>query len=183
MNAAPSMRVLGVDPGSRTTGWGIVERDHGRYRLIAAGAIQTGTNATAAERLGEIWRGLTAEITVWKPDCAAIEVIFAHKSSTSALILGQARGVALLALGQAGLAIHEYNNATIKQSVTGSGRADKDQVARMVRALVGVDIPGPADTTDAIAIAMTHHAHAGRRALEASLAPSPSRAPAPRKRA
>lgn len=163
-------RVLGVDPGSRTTGWGLVERAGSRYVLVAAGAIRTPEAGTTAERLIAIHTGLQAVITLHAPASAAIEVIFMHRSSTSALILGQARGVALLALAQAGLPVHEYNASTIKLSVGGSGKADKAQVARMVKLLVGADVPGPADATDAVAIAITHHVHAGRRALEARMA-------------
>lgn len=158
--------MLGVDPGSRTTGWGVVTREHGRYRLIDGGAIRTDPAAPMPQRLDTLYRGLRAAIERSAPDVAAIEAIFAHRSSASALVLGQARGVALLALAHAGLEVYEYNASTVKASAGGAGNADKAQVARVVTLLLGERPEGPADAVDAAAIAITHHAHAGRlRAL------------------
>ncbi len=127
-----------------------------------------------AVRLACILRELRRIIAEEKPDVAAIEVIFMHRSSVSALTLGQARGVALAALAESGLAVHEYNASTVKQSVTGSGKADKAQIERMVGMLLGADAEGAttADARDACAIAMTHHLHAGRIAAVAGLAPA-----------
>lgn len=159
------MRVIGVDPGSRVTGWAVVDRERGRYRLVAAGAIKPPTGAEIPDRLCAIHAGLVAAITTWAPETSAIEAIFSHRSATSALVLGQARGVALLALAQAGLEIHAYNASTVKLSVTGSGSADKGQIGRMVAALLGEAVAGPADASDAAAVAITHHAHAGRPRL------------------
>jgi crossover junction endodeoxyribonuclease RuvC len=159
---AALLKVLGVDPGSRSTGWGIVIRDAGRYRLVAAGSIRNGSETEAPERLVAIYEGLKDVIQQYHPDCAAIESIFSHKSSQSALKLGQARGVALLAFAQAKLPIHEYNAMIIKSSVAGSGRAEKEQVQRMVKMLIGTEVEGPHDTADAIAIAITHHASGWR---------------------
>ncbi len=120
-----------------------------------------------ASRLLTIHDGLAALLLVHRPDQVAIEAIFRHKSSESALRLGQARGVALLAVGREELPIYEYNAMTVKKTVTGSGRADKDQVRRMVETLVGETVPGPHDAADAVAIAITHLAHAPRhQALE-----------------
>jgi crossover junction endodeoxyribonuclease RuvC len=152
------MRVLGIDPGSRSTGWGIVIRENGRYRMIAAGAIQTG-EASTPDKLKEIHAGLLSVIDLYTPDCAAIETIFSHHSATSALKLGQARGVALLALAQRDLSIHEYNAMVVKKSVAGTGKAEKEQMGRMVQMLLGVTVEGPHDTADALAIAITHHAN------------------------
>ena len=157
------MIVLGVDPGSRSTGWGLVTREIGKYRLIGAGAIRNPSESEAPDRLVAIYDGLTEVIRTYKPDCAAIEAIFSYKSSQSALKLGQARGVALLTFAQAGLPIYEYNAMVVKTSVTGSGKADKDQMQRMVKMLLGVEIPGPHDTADAIAIAISHHAAGWRK--------------------
>lgn len=170
------MRVLGIDPGSRSTGWGVVVRDHGRYRVLASGAIRTRSDAPMPERLLAIHKGLADALALWQPDCVAIEAIFAHKSATSALVLGQARGVALLAAAASGAAVFEYNAATIKSSVAGSGRADKDAVGRMVKLLVGDTVEGPHDAADAVAIAITHHAHAARLA-PAARPTLPRRAP------
>lgn len=157
------MRVLGIDPGSRTTGWAVVERERGRYHVVASGVIAAGDGEMGG-RLLSIHRGLRAVLAEHQPESVAIEAIFAHKSSTSALVLGQARGVALLAAAEAGLSVSEYNAASVKKSVTGSGRADKEQIGRMVTLLVGDPLPGPHDRRDAVALAITHLAHAGFRA-------------------
>ena len=164
------MKVLGIDPGSRSTGWAVVTREQGRYRALAAGAIRPPTDGEMPDRLLAIAEGLTGLLRLHSPDVVAIEAIFAHKSSTSALILGQARGVALLCAAQAGLRVFEYNASTIKSSVAGSGRADKEAVGRMVAVLLGGEVSGPHDAVDAVAIAMTHHAHAHRHAAAERLA-------------
>lgn len=156
-------RVLGVDPGSRSTGWGVVEREAGRYRLVASGAIRNESDREAAEKLKYIYEGLLSVIDLYQPESVAIEQIFSHRSSQSALVLGQARGVALLAFAQRNLPISEYNASTIKNSVAGSGKAEKEQVQRMVKLLLGTEVPGPHDAADAVAIAITHHAHGWRR--------------------
>lgn len=123
-----------------------------------------------AQRLAHILRELRGVIAVQQPTVAAIEVIFTHRSEVSALTLGQARGVALAALGDAGLEVHEYNASTIKLSVGGSGKADKAQIARMVGMLLGDSVATTsADALDACAIAMTHHLHAGRVAATAQM--------------
>jgi crossover junction endodeoxyribonuclease RuvC len=154
------MRVLGIDPGSRTTGWGVVEHQRGRYVHVASGAIRTDAKAPMVERLAAIHAGLQAVIRQYAPESVAIEAVFKHKSAASALVLGQARGVALLAAGQCGHDPAEYNASTVKRTVGAWGHADKDAVARMVRLLLGADVVGPADVTDALAIAITHCAHA-----------------------
>lgn len=117
-----------------------------------------------ADRLSAIFDGVTTALSAHTPDCIAIEAIFSHRSATSALVLGQARGVALLAAARSGLPVFEYNASTVKNSVGGSGSAGKEQVARMVAALLGGPLAGPHDLADAAAIAITHHAHAGRHA-------------------
>jgi crossover junction endodeoxyribonuclease RuvC len=154
------MRVLGIDPGSTVTGYGVVEASRGKLVRVASGTIKTSSKTPICDRLTAIHAGLVAVIEDHKPDVAAIEAIFRHKSSESAIRLGQARGVALLAIGQSGLEAHEYNPMQVKSTVGGSGRADKDGVARMVRLILGVLPDGPADETDALAIAITHHQHA-----------------------
>lgn len=153
------MRVLGIDPGSRTTGWGVVERIGGRLRCVAAGVVRTNPDAPMPTRLLAIHTGLIAVIGLHQPAEAAMEEIFSHKSAASALVLGQARGVALLAV--AGLPLHTYSASTVKKTVSGSGKADKAQVARMVGTLLSLEGGTPADQTDALAIALTHLFHAG----------------------
>lgn len=163
------MLVLGIDPGSRVTGYGLVHRQRGRYRLTTAGVVRTKTSEEVPQRLASIYAGLQEVILVHKPQVMAIEAIFRHKSSESALKLGQARGVALLAAAQADLPVYEYNPMTVKKSVAGSGRADKNQLARVVEMLLGQTIDLPHDATDAIAIAITHLAHAPRHAAVQAL--------------
>ena len=158
------MRILGIDPGSRVTGYGLVTQRRGRYHLIDAGVVRTRPKDPVPDRLAAIHAGLAEVISRCEPQQVAIESIFRHKSSESALRLGQARGVALLAAAQAGLQVYEYNAMTIKKSVTGSGRADKAQVARVVGMLLGRDLGLPSDATDAVAIAITHLAHGRHRA-------------------
>ena len=170
------MRVLGIDPGSRRTGWGIVARGAGRYELVAAGVIVTDPSAPIHTRLARIHAGLLDVVRTHAPQAVAIEAIFAHRSAASALVLGQARGVALLAAASAGTPVYEYNAMTIKRSVAGSGTADKAAMQRMVGLLLGEDVPGPHDAADATALAITHHAHA----LQAQAITRASRAlPAP----
>ncbi len=157
------MLVLGIDPGTRVTGWGLVRRDRGRYLHVASGAIKPPAKAPLHQRLVAIYEGLRDVLDQHTPDEAAIEAIFRHKSSESALKLGHARGVAVLALAQAGLDPHEYSATHVKKAVTGYGRADKDQLGRVVAMLVGQAVEGPADVTDAVAIAITHLAQARPR--------------------
>lgn len=156
------MRVFGIDPGSRSTGWAVVVRESGRYRLVAADAIQPDPDLPMPARLLAIYAGLCSALLLHQPDAVAIEAIFSHRSATSALVLGQARGAALLATATSAAPFFEYNAATVKSSVAGSGRADKKAVARMVEVLIGQKMAGPHDVADAVAIAITHHAHGGR---------------------
>jgi crossover junction endodeoxyribonuclease RuvC len=154
------MVVIGIDPGSRVTGWGIVTRVRGRYRHIDSGSISGPRGEALPARLVRIHREICAVLARHEIDEAAIEAIFRHKSSESALRLGHGRGVALLALAQAGLPIAEYGTTHIKKAVAGYGRADKDQLSRVVAMLLGQQIEGPTDVTDALAVAITHLAQA-----------------------
>ena len=158
------MLVLGIDPGSTVTGFGVVEKQRGRVRFVDAGCIRTHADTPIGERLAAIHAGLVQAIDAARPDAVAIEAIFTHKNALSALRLGQARGVALLAAGQRGYSAFEYNPMVVKRSVGAHGKADKKAIARMVRMLLGVEVPGPADVTDALAIAITHCAHARLKA-------------------
>lgn len=154
------MRVLGIDPGSTVTGIGVVEKRRGRLFLVDAGFVRTSSKQPLAERLVLIHDGLVKAIAEARPDAVAIESIFKHKSAESALRLGHARGVALLAATQAGFTPAEYNPMTIKRTVGAHGRADKKMVAKMVGMLLGKVPDGPSDVTDALAIAICHHHHA-----------------------
>jgi len=152
--------VLGIDPGSTATGWGLVYRERGRYHAVGHGVVRSNARTPIPERLAAIHGGLCDVIAAHTPAVVAIEAIFRHKSSESALRLGQARGVALLAAAQAGLEVHDYNAMTVKKTVSGYGRADKRQMARVVGMLLGTSDPIPSDAADALAIAMTHIAFA-----------------------
>lgn len=160
------MVVLGIDPGSVVTGWGVVRLQRGRYHWVGSGCIRTKSAWEMGTRLKTIHEGLVDALSFHKPDEVAIEAIFRHKSSESALRLGQARGVALLAAAQCGYEAAAYNPMTIKQSVGAHGRADKKGVAKMVEMLLGRKVEGPEDESDALAIAITHCSHkrsGGRR--------------------
>jgi crossover junction endodeoxyribonuclease RuvC len=156
--------VLGIDPGSTVTGYGLVERIRGRYHLRTAGVVKTKSKDPIPLRLRQIYEGLCTVLELHQPQVVSIEAIFRHKSSESALRLGQARGVALLAASQINVPIFEYNAMTVKKTVTGNGRADKTQVSRAVTMLTGQKPDLPHDAFDAIAIAITHLAHSRHHA-------------------
>jgi crossover junction endodeoxyribonuclease RuvC len=155
------MRVFGIDCGTETTGYGVVETcDAGRVpRLVckAMGAIRILKTKTTAERLEQVYRELTSELIRWQPDSVAIEEVFYSVNAKSALKLGQVRGVALLAAATQGLPVAEYAPLRIKSSVVGYGLAKKEQVQFMVARLLELEeIPQPADAADALAIAICH---------------------------
>jgi crossover junction endodeoxyribonuclease RuvC len=151
------MRIFGIDPGSERTGYGCVDTDGRRHRLVACGAITAPLHTTFPDRLLAIHGGLVALLAEHHPDCVAIENIFHAKNVRSALRLGHARGVALLAAAAAGVEICEYTPAEIKRAVVGFGRAEKAQVGQMVKLLLGLDaVPSPHDAADAIAVAICH---------------------------
>ena len=156
--AAPR-RVIGVDPGLRTAGWGVIEVDGPRLRHVANGAVRSGEGDLAA-RLLAIHAGLAAAVALHAPTEAAIEQTFVNRDGAGSLKLGQARGVALLALAQAGLPVGEYMPNLVKKTVVGTGHAQKAQVLHMVRLqLPGCD-PEGADAADALAVAICHAMHA-----------------------
>jgi crossover junction endodeoxyribonuclease RuvC len=151
------VRVFGIDPGSRRTGYGCVETDGRRHRLVACGAITTAGAPTLAARLGTIHRELSALLRECRPTTVAIENLFHAANVRSALTLGHARGVAMLAAVEAGVELAEYTPAEIKRAVVGYGRAEKVQVQRMIALLLGLDrAPSPHDAADALAVALCH---------------------------
>ena len=155
------MRILGIDPGLRSTGWGVIECDDGRLRHIANGAIQPKPTLTDANRLGIIFNELDDVIAQYKPNQAAIEQIFVAKSAGSALRLGMARGVGILVCGINGLAVDEISARAVKKAVAGTGAADKKQVQDMVTRLLAVTAKN-ADAADALAIAIAASNDAGK---------------------
>jgi crossover junction endodeoxyribonuclease RuvC len=166
---AGQMRILGIDPGLRCLGWGVIESDGPRLRHIANGTIKTG-NGTLPDRLLHLARDLRMVIAEQAPTHAAIEQTFVNKDGAGTLKLGQARGVALLVLAEAGLEVGEYAPNSVKKTVVGVGHADKVQVAHMVGIqLPGVKLNGP-DAADALAIAICHLHHGAGQNLATALA-------------
>jgi crossover junction endodeoxyribonuclease RuvC len=151
------MRIIGVDPGTATTGFGIIEHSHGQFKFVDAGVILTPPNEPMPNRLITIYRELSQVVAETKPDEAAVEMLFFATNVTTAITVGQARGVILLALAEAGLLPAEYTPMQIKQAVTGYGGAKKPQIQEMVRVLLKLPvIPKPDDAADALAAAITH---------------------------
>lgn len=158
------MIVLGVDPGTVVTGYGVVDRDGaGSLRLIECGVVRPRAGAPLAVRLQTIFEGITEIIARHRPDAVAVEAVFVHKNARSALILGHARGVILLAAAQAGLAVTEYPPAMIKKAVAGAGAATKAQIQQMVARILRLKTPpAPSDAADGVAVALTHAVRSGR---------------------
>ncbi|MGD8472928.1 MAG: crossover junction endodeoxyribonuclease RuvC [Anaerolineae bacterium] len=151
------MLVLGVDPGTAITGYGLVREEEGGLTLVDYGVITTPAGQPLPERLQTIYSGLADVARKHQPQQAAVEELFFSRNVRTALSVGHARGVALLALADAGLAIYEYKPLEIKQAITGYGGADKQQVQEMVRLLLSLDhVPQPDDAADAVAVAVCH---------------------------
>jgi crossover junction endodeoxyribonuclease RuvC len=147
--------ILGIDPGSRITGYGIVRTERHRASFVGCGCIRLGDGATD-DRLALLFDELSNVIETYKPIEAAVEKVFMNRNADSALKLGQARGVAIVAARKAGLAIAEYSATQIKQTVVGRGHADKAQVQHMVKALLCLDVAPKPDAADALAAAICH---------------------------
>ena len=173
------MRVLGIDPGTATTGYGVVEEVEGNLRPLAVGVIRTPAGQPLPVRLQLIYRGVRDLAAEWEPSAAAVEELFFSSNVRTAMSVGQARGVALLALADAGLTVAEYTPPAIKQAVTGYGNADKAQIQEMVRLLLGLEkVPRPDDAADALAVAICH-LHSARLAALSEAAPTPGSSPNP----
>ncbi len=160
-----SVRVIGIDPGLRSTGWGVIESDGNRLIHVANGALRSNATKDLAFRLAELFEGLNEVLAAHSPQEAAVECTFVNKNAESTLKLGQARAMALLAPARAGLSVDEYAPNLVKKAVVGAGHADKEQVRHMVDVLLpGIGIAG-ADAADALAIAIchAHHGFAARR--------------------
>ncbi len=163
------MRVLGIDPGSHTTGYGIVDHEGGAIRHIDNGGIRPGSGLPLAGRLQSIYSGLSRLISVHRPDMVAVENVFFAKNARSSLMIGHARGVAILAASLAGLPVAEYQPSEIKQAVVGQGQATKHQIQQMVRAILGLPEIAFEDASDALAVAICHcHGEGLRRSIAKS---------------
>jgi crossover junction endodeoxyribonuclease RuvC len=151
------MRIIGVDPGTATTGFGVIDQTHGQLVLVDAGVITTSPTMNMEERLIILHEELSQIVAETKPEMASVEQLFFAKNVTTAIAVGQARGVILLSLAEAKLPIAEYTPMQIKQAVTGYGGAKKQQIQSMVKALLKLkEIPRPDDAADALAAAITH---------------------------
>ena len=151
------MRVFGIDPGSARTGYGCVDTDGTRHRLVTCGVLSMASKAALPARLKTIHAGLSKLIRESGADCVVVENLFHARNVRSALVLGHARGVAVLAAVEAGLPVVEYAPSEIKLAVSGYGRAEKPQLQQMVKILLGLDtVPSPHDAADALAVAICH---------------------------
>jgi crossover junction endodeoxyribonuclease RuvC len=148
------VRVLGIDPGSVCTGYGLIEEGRDGLKVLACGVIRA-PRGPLAERLRAIFAELEDLLAAHGPDAVAVEEVFHARNARSALVLGHARGAALLAAGRSGAPVYEYPTKTVKQTVTGSGAADKHQVRRMLQMLLGT-VPTALDASDALAVALCH---------------------------
>ncbi len=161
---AKTIRIIGIDPGLRRTGWGIIASEGSRLSHIANGTLKTQAASSLSERLVQIHTQLSAVLAEWTPDEAAVEETFVNNNARATLKLGQARGIALLVPASAGLLVAEYAPNMVKKSVVGAGHAHKDQIGAMVNILLPRCTPDSEDAADALAVAITHAHH--RRALE-----------------
>jgi crossover junction endodeoxyribonuclease RuvC len=153
------IRILGIDPGLRRTGWGLIESDGNRLLYVACGSLETSERAELCERLVTIHAGLKKVIDDFTPDEAAVEHTFVNSNAAATLKLGQARGVAMLVPAQAGLSVAEYAPNLVKKSIVGAGHGDKVQIRMMIGVLLPKADPQSEDAADALAIAVTHAHH------------------------
>jgi crossover junction endodeoxyribonuclease RuvC len=153
------IRILGVDPGLRRTGWGVVAVDGNRLAFVACGSIETDDKAEVAARLVAIHEGLRRIVDEFRPDEAAVEATFVNRDATATLKLGQARGIALLVPAQAGVTVAEYAPNLVKKTIVGAGHGEKAQIRMMVGVLLPKADPRSEDAADALAVAVTHAHH------------------------
>lgn len=160
------IRIIGIDPGLRNTGWGVVEALGSRLSFVACGVVRSDGSLSLADRLRQLHDGLSGVIHAHMPQEAAVEETFVNRDPQSTLKLGQARGVALVVPALAGLPVAEYAANLVKKTVVGSGHAEKPQIAAMVRILLPRAEAQSADAADALAVAICHAQHRGAKALE-----------------
>jgi crossover junction endodeoxyribonuclease RuvC len=155
----PPIRILGIDPGLRRTGWGVIACEGNRLVYLACGSVETNDRASLAMRLVTIHDGLARVIEDFRPDEAAVEATFVNKDASATLKLGQARGIAMLIPARAGLPVSEYAPNLVKKTIVGSGHGEKAQIRMMVGVLLPKADPQSEDAADALAIAVTHAHH------------------------
>jgi crossover junction endodeoxyribonuclease RuvC len=166
--ARQPIRILGIDPGLRRTGWGLIEAEGNRLIHVACGSVATTDKAALAERLLEIHDGLTAVIAQYSPHEAAVEQTFVNANAAATLALGQARGIAMLVPAKAGLSVAEYAPNVVKKTVVGAGHGEKAQVRMMIGVLLPKADPQSEDAADALAIAVCHAHHRTSAVLKAA---------------
>ncbi len=154
-----AVRILGIDPGLRRTGWGVIEAAGNTLSFVACGSVMSDERMDAARRLNTLYGGLVVVVETYRPNEAAVEDIYVNADPRSALRLGQARGVALFVPSQAGLLVAEYAPTLVKKSVVGNGHGEKGQVRMMIRVLLPRAKPQSEDAADALAVAITHAHH------------------------
>jgi crossover junction endodeoxyribonuclease RuvC len=163
------IRILGIDPGLRRTGWGVIECLGNRLMFLACGSVETNDRAAVSERLVAIHDGLRRVVDDFRPDEAAVEATFVNKDASATLKLGQARGIALLVPAQAGLAVAEYAPNLVKKTIVGAGHGEKAQIRMMIGVLLPKADPRSEDAADALAIAVTHAHHRTSVVLRAAV--------------
>jgi crossover junction endodeoxyribonuclease RuvC len=164
-----SIRIIGIDPGLRRTGWGIIESDGVRLSYVASGHLTSSADETLAYRLRELFEGISGVLASFKPAEAAVEETFVNENAKATLKLGQARGMALLAPAMKGLRVAEYPPNLVKKTVVGAGHAEKRQIQAMIGFLLPKAKFESADEADALAIAICHASHRGAQALAAKV--------------
>jgi len=165
--AAPAIRIIGIDPGLRRTGWGVVDMLGNRLMFVACGSVETDERGALSDRLLAIHDGLTAVLREHRPHEAAVEATFVNKNAAATLKLGQARGIALLVPAQTGVTVAEYAPNLIKKTIVGAGHGDKVQIRMMIGVLLPKAAPQSEDAADALAIAVTHAHHRQSAVLRA----------------
>lgn len=151
------MRILGIDPGIAIVGYGVVDKEANRYKTVAYDAVTTRAHTPLEERLQLVYKGIDEIIKLYKPDAMSIEELFFNSNAKTAVAVGQARGVILLAAVQNNLPVYEYTPLQVKQALTGYGRASKAQIQQMMKSILGLSsVPKPDDVADALAIAVCH---------------------------
>ena len=168
-----TVRIIGIDPGLRRTGWGVIESDGPRLSYIACGTVTSDAGLSLAARLAMLFAGLNDVLSQWTPAEAAVEQTFVNRDAVATLKLGQARGIALLAPAQAGLPVAEYAPNMVKKTVVGAGHAEKAQIRAMIGFLLPKANPNSDDAADALAIAITHAHHRKAARLGAAILADP----------
>ncbi len=164
------VRIVGIDPGLRNTGWGVISSEANRLIYLGSGTVSSNKKFSLAERLKQLFCGLSSVLEEWQPDEASVETTFVNRDAGATLKLGQARGMALVVPALAGVAVYEYAPNLVKKTVVGAGHADKAQIRAMVQHLLPRAEPDTEDATDALALAITHAHHRERAELVAGLA-------------